>query len=128
MSVNHNLSVIGERCHYCKTEMATTVDHIIPKALLGKDGGYNLVPCCVKCNMAKKSLWPDCECWKCTWAVTKFIGQPGMLEFAIKKMEFIAKTHSHHSRIKPPYQASLDRMYALRRRLTDDYTTDTIET
>ena len=51
----------GGLCAYCRTERATTVDHLKPRSKGGSDLRSNLVPCCVDCNHSKGSL--DFEEW-----------------------------------------------------------------
>jgi 5-methylcytosine-specific restriction endonuclease McrA len=43
----------GTPCHYCGNP-ATSVDHIIPKALGGTDDRANLAPACARCNSSKR--------------------------------------------------------------------------
>lgn len=46
----------GLRCVYCneqKTEAELTADHVIPRSQGGPDELYNLVACCLTCNLAK---------------------------------------------------------------------------
>ena len=48
-------------CHYCKSRIAPkelTMDHIVPISRGGKTTKGNVVPCCKKCNTAKKQLLP----------------------------------------------------------------------
>lgn len=50
----------GHRCQYCgRTDVALTVDHIIPKARLGEDTWENLVTACVECNNRKGDRLPE---------------------------------------------------------------------
>lgn len=60
--------MLGQKCHYCPDE-ATTRDHIVPAALGGKNGNYNLVPSCRRCNENKADEMPTCRCKKCRDAV-----------------------------------------------------------
>lgn len=55
-------------CHYCG-DVATTTDHIVPKALGGVDVRLNQVDACVPCNKAKGSDFPQDHCPKCTRAI-----------------------------------------------------------
>jgi hypothetical protein len=45
------------KCHYCSTPLDLTgkwhIEHQLPRALGGGDGGLNLVAACVRCNLAK---------------------------------------------------------------------------
>lgn len=45
------------RCRYCRTALVLEgpwhVEHMVPRALGGGDGAYNLVAACVRCNLAK---------------------------------------------------------------------------
>lgn len=47
----------GGRCHYCGTALELTgkwhIEHQLPRALGGGDGGLNLVAACVPCNLGK---------------------------------------------------------------------------
>jgi hypothetical protein len=47
-----------EWCHYCGL-LATTKDHVVPKARGGSNHAINLVPCCYDCNQRKADDWPD---------------------------------------------------------------------
>lgn len=46
------------RCHYCHTVLTLDgkwhVEHMVPRALLGKDEPLNLVASCCSCNLAKR--------------------------------------------------------------------------
>lgn len=44
--------VRGNACHYCG-KLATTIDHVVPKAKGGSDEIDNLVPSCYQCNHKK---------------------------------------------------------------------------
>jgi len=69
--VSQKVPIVGESCHYCAAP-ATTRDHIVPKALGGKDGAYNIVPSCMFCNTQKADDYPTCTCPKCQRAVVAF--------------------------------------------------------
>ena len=43
----------NHKCGYCE-EMATSLDHIVPKFKSGSNNRYNLVPACRKCNADKE--------------------------------------------------------------------------
>ena len=46
----------GHRCQYCGTTAPPlTVDHVLPRALGGRDSWENLVAACVRCNNRKGS-------------------------------------------------------------------------
>ncbi|MFN2353933.1 MAG: HNH endonuclease [Desulfopila sp.] len=48
-------------CFYCGTTVAfknITMDHVVPLTRGGKSTKENLVPCCKKCNTAKKTMMP----------------------------------------------------------------------
>ena len=50
----------NHRCQYCKrTDLALTIDHIIPKSKGGDDSWENLIAACVKCNNKKGDRTPD---------------------------------------------------------------------
>jgi 5-methylcytosine-specific restriction endonuclease McrA len=50
----------GHRCQYCsKSDVALTVDHVIPRARGGEDTWENLVCACVKCNNKKGDRSPS---------------------------------------------------------------------
>lgn len=44
----------GGRCRYCGG-VATTADHVLPKARDGSDAMDNLVACCAPCNEQRRS-------------------------------------------------------------------------
>ena len=46
----------GGLCAYCRSNRATTLDHIKPKSRGGSSLRSNLIPCCQKCNHSKGSL------------------------------------------------------------------------
>lgn len=63
-------------CHYCHLpfdpedkHLRPTRDHIVPRALGGKNALWNYVPAHQKCNGRKKDDWPTCTCKKCTTAI-----------------------------------------------------------
>lgn len=49
-----------QRCAYCRSRVATTLDHFIPKTEIHTLSiePWNLVPCCSDCNLALGSYWP----------------------------------------------------------------------
>ncbi len=48
------------QCQYCgKRTTDLTIDHVIPKAIGGKDTWENLVTACMKCNNKKGNHHPD---------------------------------------------------------------------
>ena len=68
----------GALCHYCLEELATTDDHIVPRAIIPKRlklSGWmlmlNRVPACLTCNNRKGSFRAACDCPQCVkaWAV-----------------------------------------------------------
>lgn len=58
-------------CHYCG-KLATTRDHIVPKAKRGTDAWWNLVPACEPCNRRKSHEDTTCRCAFCSRAVFLF--------------------------------------------------------
>lgn len=58
-------------CHYCE-RVATTRDHIVPKAKRGTDAWWNLVPACEPCNRNKSSEDTTCRCAFCSRALFLF--------------------------------------------------------
>jgi 5-methylcytosine-specific restriction endonuclease McrA len=40
-------------CFYCGSDLASTVDHLVPVISGGSDDPWNLVSCCVSCNSLK---------------------------------------------------------------------------
>lgn len=57
----------GQPCHYCGAK-ADTVDHIVPLAIGGTNGVYNLVPACRACNLAKGDQSRPDHCDTCAAA------------------------------------------------------------
>ena len=55
------------RCHYCGAR-ATTRDHIVARAVGGRDAWWNLVPSCASCNEAKAATPTRCSCGYCVRA------------------------------------------------------------
>lgn len=50
----------GHRCQYCGTTTPPiTVDHILPKALGGRESWENLVAACIRCNNIKSNRTPE---------------------------------------------------------------------
>lgn len=49
----------GQRCTYCRCQTADTLDHYIPKKVLGALSiePWNLVPCCTRCNRNLSAAW-----------------------------------------------------------------------
>lgn len=43
-------------CHWCRTEPATQVDHVVPRVRGGDERPENLVPSCEPCNLARGGL------------------------------------------------------------------------
>lgn len=62
---NRGRWIAGQPCHYACGGPATTVDHVVPKALGGAFAYYNLVPACLTCNGAKANLVRLCDCDWC---------------------------------------------------------------
>lgn len=52
----------GGRCFYCLRQLTTgmkCIDHVVPQALLGRNGYRNLVSCCRDCNSQKGTCRAD---------------------------------------------------------------------
>lgn len=50
----------GHRCQYCgRSDVALTVDHVMPKSKSGEDAWENLVTACVECNNRKGDRTPE---------------------------------------------------------------------
>lgn len=50
----------GHKCQYCgRSDLALTIDHVIPKARGGSDGWENLVTACTRCNNKKGDRTPE---------------------------------------------------------------------
>ncbi len=50
----------GHRCQFCgRSDIALTVDHVIPSSRGGEDTWENLVCACVRCNNRKGDRTPD---------------------------------------------------------------------
>ena len=58
------------RCHYCGRK-ATTKDHIVPRALGGRNARWNLIDACFPCNNTKADTWPTCDCTACLHATRR---------------------------------------------------------
>ena len=69
-------SALQPPCHYCKTALGTTRDHIVPKALGGPNNAWNIVPSCPACNLAKGASRPTCTCDRCREAVARTTPAP----------------------------------------------------
>lgn len=54
------LSGPGRRCTYCRYQVADSLDHVIPKALMSALSiePWNLVPACSLCNRRLRAQWP----------------------------------------------------------------------
>lgn len=59
-------------CHYCGAAPGVTRDHIVPRAMGGSDGKWNIVPACQPCNVQKADRFPTCDCFKCTGAIERW--------------------------------------------------------
>ena len=62
------MSSLEYECHYCKCELDehnVTIDHIVPKALGGRDERFNKILSCRMCNEKKADSWPNCSCARC---------------------------------------------------------------
>lgn len=46
-------------CVYCRTQIADTLDHILPKSQGGRHLPENLVPACASCNSSKGAKTPE---------------------------------------------------------------------
>ena len=44
------VEMYGHHCYYCREEIATTIDHIVPYSWDGDNQLDNLVPACMLCN------------------------------------------------------------------------------
>ncbi len=49
----------NNRCVYCGSKDALTIDHVRPKSQGGRDSWDNLVTACQKCNSQKGNLTPE---------------------------------------------------------------------
>jgi hypothetical protein len=58
----HALLYFENRCAYCRGEGPFTRDHVIPRALGGRDVDVNIVPACATCNKAKGIAYPKEWC------------------------------------------------------------------
>jgi 5-methylcytosine-specific restriction endonuclease McrA len=47
------------KCVYCGSKEALTIDHVVPKSIGGRDSWDNLVTACQKCNAKKGNLTPE---------------------------------------------------------------------
>jgi hypothetical protein len=52
----------GSLCYYCRKEIATTIDHVVPYSWDGDNRLDNLVPACVLCNcLASNKMFDSVE-------------------------------------------------------------------
>ena len=49
----------GYACRYCRSTVDLTIDHVVPRALLGGDTEDNLVVACRACNARKGKKTPE---------------------------------------------------------------------
>ena len=49
----------NNRCVYCNSKDALTIDHVVPKSMGGRDAWDNLVTACQKCNAKKGNMTPE---------------------------------------------------------------------
>lgn len=47
------------RCVYCGSREALTIDHVVPRSMGGRDAWDNLVTACQRCNARKGSMTPE---------------------------------------------------------------------
>jgi hypothetical protein len=57
-------------CHYCQREVGDgalmfTWDHVVPRAMGGRNTRWNVVPSCQKCNSDKADEYPTHDCSFC---------------------------------------------------------------
>lgn len=89
----------GGLCAYCRSNRATTVDHLKPRCRGGTNLRSNLIPCCVECNHSKGS-----EDWE-TW----FKKQPFYSDVAHELIsEWIANKRYDHDHETEPDEKQLD--------------------
>lgn len=50
--------IYGNLCHYCQTEVAVSIDHVIPLSKGGTNDIWNLRPACFRCNSWKADKLP----------------------------------------------------------------------
>lgn len=50
--------VFGDRCFYCGEAEGSTIDHLLPRSLGGKNTVQNIVPSCSPCNTKKRNRLP----------------------------------------------------------------------
>lgn len=56
------IDIYGARCFYCRQEVATTIDHVVPYDWDGDNKIENLVPACILCNsLAGDKIFEDVE-------------------------------------------------------------------
>lgn len=49
----------NNRCVYCNSKDALTIDHVVPRSMGGRDAWDNLVTACQKCNAKKGNMTPE---------------------------------------------------------------------
>jgi|TARA_B100002051_G_scaffold104334_1_gene99638 hypothetical protein len=76
----------GGLCAYCRSNRATTLDHIKPKSKGGSSLRSNLIPCCQECNHSKGS-----EPWLVWFKRQKFYNETAkeLIEEWISNKRFI---------------------------------------
>lgn len=50
---------LGSQCYWCRRPLASTVDHIIPTSLGGRNEKDNFALCCRGCNLVKGDMTPQ---------------------------------------------------------------------
>jgi len=61
-------------CHYCDIELTEenkTKDHVVPRAIGGRDVRWNIVWSCRDCNSRKADKFPVCSCNLCRKTVRR---------------------------------------------------------
>lgn len=73
---NHVFDMDSFTCHYCSAildDNDITVDHIVPRAVGGPDGRWNLVTACKRCNSRYGNVLNKCQCSRCDLALQMFL-------------------------------------------------------
>ena len=90
----------NQHCFYCdhgklkpqqkdqKKGQFKTIDHIVPKALMGADKNYNTVTACNKCNSLKNDM--SLEKWREIVSMgTDVIDTPGKIVLALSRIDLL---------------------------------------